>query len=119
MHVGQGMCIGGDLWIGGSGFVPVNAQGTTDAEQNLRIDAVDIEIANPTPDASRNDRIIDQVRRHLALFSGDRFAPDRIDLALARTARSDEPHRAVQWRADSRLRHPGFRFTITIMLPVD
>lgn len=64
------------------------AQGIIDPEQNLRIEAVNVSISNPSSDALFNARIEDLVRRTLGAFPSARYSPEGIGFSLARARRS-------------------------------
>ncbi|MGQ9373603.1 alginate export family protein [Acinetobacter tandoii] len=49
---------------------------------NGRIDELRIEILNPTTDQAYNQKIIDQVRRTLAMYPGDHATEEKIDFNL-------------------------------------
>jgi hypothetical protein len=61
--------------------------GGTDPYTNLRVETVDVRIANPSQDAGVNARVTDAVRTAVALFPGARFSQERIELQLAQTRR--------------------------------
>lgn len=63
------------------------AQGVVDPEQNLRIEAVNISIENPSPDPLFNARIDDIVRQTLGTYPSDRYSPESIGFSLARAKR--------------------------------
>jgi hypothetical protein len=66
------------------------AQGVVDSEQNLRMEAVRVTIANPSPDPLLNSRIEDLVRRTMGAYPSDRYSPQAIGFSLARAKRSTQ-----------------------------
>lgn len=67
-----------------------NGQGILDVEENRRIEAVSISIANPSPDPALNSRIEDLVRRALGIFPSDRYQSTAVDLALSTATRNNQ-----------------------------
>jgi len=64
--------------------------GLIDPDRNLRIEAIEVKIANPSADAALNSRVEDLVRRSLAAFPADRYSDERVAASLARARRSAE-----------------------------
>lgn len=66
------------------------AQSPVDADGDLRIEAVRIEIVNPSRDAGVNTRVQDSVRGKLALYPSAAYSRTDVDLAIAVARRSPE-----------------------------
>jgi Alginate export len=64
-----------------------NAQAAVDGEDGMRIEAIRIELAQPSADEAFNRNLEDAVRRSLGTYPGDRFNRDAFRFALARAAR--------------------------------
>lgn len=64
-----------------------NAQAAVDGEDGMRIEAIRIELAQPSADEAFNRRMEDSVRRALGTYPRDRFNRDAFRFALARAAR--------------------------------
>ena len=63
---------------------PAMAQsGVVDIDAGLRIEAVIINIANPSADKATNSRIEDGLRRGLAVYPNDIYSRENVDFALA------------------------------------
>lgn len=69
---------------------PINARAQVASveEANSRIERIDVEIINPSPDPAVNSRVIDLVRRNLRLFPSDRFSRSAAEIGLAQSRRS-------------------------------
>lgn len=65
-------------------------QGISDVDENLRIEAINVTISNPSPDAARNSRVEDAVRRALGTFPSDRYQRTTTDLALSTARRNPQ-----------------------------
>jgi hypothetical protein len=59
-------------------------------EEFGRIESVNVEIANPSSDSELDERLIDRVRRSLALFPGDTFSRTTAEFNLSRARRSSQ-----------------------------
>lgn len=66
------------------------AQSPVDADGDARIEAVRIEILNPSRDPGVNARVQDSVRSKLALYPGAAYSRNDADLALAVARRNPE-----------------------------
>jgi Alginate export len=64
------------------------AQGVAWRDEALRIEAVRIQISNPSTSSAENQRIEDQARRTLSMFPGDRFSQEAFDFMISRVRRS-------------------------------
>ncbi|WOK37520.1 alginate export family protein [Sphingomonas sp. C3-2] len=61
---------------------------SVDPIENARIEAVRITVVNPGPDAQRNARVEDAVRRALGVFPSSTFVPASFELVLAKARRT-------------------------------
>jgi hypothetical protein len=64
------------------------AQGVAWRDEALRIEAVQIQIINPSASSAENQRIEDQARRTLSMFPGERFSQEAFDFMISRVRRS-------------------------------
>lgn len=55
---------------------------------SLPVETVDFIITNPTGDSAYNDKVIDGLRRYLAVYPGDYFSENRAAFAIAKARRS-------------------------------
>lgn len=62
-------------------------QGIVSIEEDLRIEAVNIRIENPSADDAVNRRVVDQVRSTLNQFPAERFSRANVDFAMIRAKR--------------------------------
>lgn len=76
---------------------PARAQSAASAGDDRRVEAVRIEIANPSKDPKVNARVEDAVRSKLALYPGSVYTKSEVDLAVALARRQrdigDASHR--------------------------
>ncbi len=70
------------------------AQASPDAGAGLRVEQVVVTLEGKDVPADRRARIIDQLRRSVSLFPGNRFSPEALDYALARAVRTQGLERA-------------------------
>jgi hypothetical protein len=72
--------------LAGPAAGPVAAQvfSGVDPFEDLRIEAVRIDLVNPSLDTALNERVRDRVRRDLGLFPGERFSRQWADFSLSR-----------------------------------
>lgn len=61
--------------------------GAADTTLSLSVEQLDIRIINPSADAAVNDRIVDEVRRKLDIYPGDRYSEDRFNFAVSQASR--------------------------------
>jgi hypothetical protein len=71
------------------------AQGIAWRDEALRIEAVRIQITNPSSSSAENQRIEDQARRTLSMFPGERFSQEAFDFMISRVRRSSSLADAV------------------------
>ena len=71
------------------GLLRAQAQGVAgvDPYTNQLIERVQVKIVSPSDDAGLNARVEDSVRTTLALFPGQRFSQQQLELRLAQTRR--------------------------------
>lgn len=61
-----------------------------DPFEDRPVGTVSVTIANPSGDAALNNRVVDSVRRSLALFPGSAFSRDRANAAVGQARRNPE-----------------------------
>ena len=64
-------------------FRPVSAQVAVNPYEEQRIDSVSVVLVTPAPDAAKSARLVDKVRKMLALFPGDLYREHAVQLTLS------------------------------------
>lgn len=64
-----------------------HAQSAVEADEQARIERVEVRIRNPSLDPAVNDRVTDLIRRSLQMFPSDRFTRTNAEFALAKARR--------------------------------
>lgn len=59
-----------------------------DERGSVRVDTIQVHLINPTEDQSLNQRVIDQVRKNIAIFPGESISEEKLDFLTARVRNS-------------------------------
>ncbi|MFV5383681.1 SDR family NAD(P)-dependent oxidoreductase [Acinetobacter junii] len=51
---------------------------------NIRVDTINVSLINPTQDQTLNQRIMDQIRKDIAIFPGEIVSAERLDFIITR-----------------------------------
>lgn len=51
---------------------------------NIRVDTINVSLINPTQDQTLNQRIVDQIRKDIAIFPGEIVSAERLDFITTR-----------------------------------
>ena len=78
------------LFMGCLFISPITLSKTFPYEENgsVRVDTVQVNLSNPSQDQALNQRIIDQVRKNIAIFPGEIVSEDKLDFLTARLRNS-------------------------------